>query len=72
MWDFQHRVPLQDITLHGTWYFNAVWTYIKSLSTASSPMVSPFREIIKRHPYMCVSVRLLVTFLHKSLYLVYL
>ena len=45
-WAFQHGVPLQDIMVHGTWSSNAVWTYIKSIPTASSTVSSTFRHFL--------------------------
>ena len=40
---FQAGVPLQDLMAHGTWSSNAVWRYIKSVPSASSPVSRAFQ-----------------------------
>ena len=37
-WAFNHGVSIENIMQHGTWSSQAVWRYIKSVLTASSPV----------------------------------
>ena len=43
-WAFQHGVPLEHIQAHGTWKSDAVWSYIKTLPHATSPVTDTFRQ----------------------------
>ena len=45
-WAFQHGVSLQDIMAHGTCSSQAIWRYIKSVPSATSPVATSFRSIL--------------------------
>ena len=34
-WAFQHGVNKKDIMVHGTWKYDAVWTYIQLIPSAT-------------------------------------
>ena len=43
-WAFNHGVSIENIMQHGTWSSQAVWRYIKSVPTASSPVSRSFQH----------------------------
>ena len=43
MWAFQNGVPLEHIMKHGTWKSDAVWTYLSSTPSATSPVSLAFQ-----------------------------
>ena len=45
-WAFQHGVSLQDIMAHGTWSSQAIWKYIKTVPSATSPVANSFRTVL--------------------------
>ena len=45
-WAFQHGVSLQDIMAHGTWSSQAIWKYIKTVPSATSPVANSFHTIL--------------------------
>ena len=45
-WAFQHGVSLQDIMAHGTWSSQAIWKYIKTVPSATSPVANSFRTAL--------------------------
>ena len=45
-WAFQHGVSLQDIMSHGTWSSQAIWRYIKSVPSTTSPVATSFRAVL--------------------------
>ena len=44
MWAFQHGVLLEHIQAHGTWKSDAVWVYLRSSPSSSSPVAETFRK----------------------------
>ena len=47
-WAFSHGVPLEHIMKHGTWKSDAIWTYLFSSVTTSSPVALAFQHAL--HP----------------------
>ena len=43
-WAFRHGVPLEHIMKHGTWKSDAIWTYLSSSVTTSSPVALAFQH----------------------------
>ena len=46
MWAFQNGVPLEHIMKHGTWKSDAVWTYLSSTPSATSPVSLAFQAFL--------------------------
>ena len=42
-WAFSYGVPLEHIMKHGTWKSDAIWTYLSSAITTSSPVALAFQ-----------------------------
>ena len=45
-WAFSHCVPLEHIMKHGTWKSDAIWTYLSSAVTTSSPVALAFQNAL--------------------------
>ena len=41
-WAFQHGIALEHIQAHGTWKSDAVWAYLRSSPSSSSPVAETF------------------------------
>ena len=46
-WAFSHGVPLEHIMKHGTWKSDAIWTYLSSSVTTSSPVALAFQHALR-------------------------
>ena len=45
-WAFNHEVPLEHIMKHGTWKSDAIWTYLSSSASTSSPVSTAFQTVL--------------------------
>ena len=45
-WAFNHGVPLEHIMRHGTWKSDAIWTYLSSSPSTSSPVSLAFQAAL--------------------------
>ena len=46
-WAFQQGVPLEHIMKHGTWKSDAVWSYLSSSTSISSPVSRAFQSALQ-------------------------
>ena len=46
-WAFSHGVPLEHIMKHGTWKSDAIWTYLSSSVTTTSPVALAFQRVLR-------------------------
>ena len=46
-WAFSQGVPLEHIMKHGTWKSDAVWTYLSSAVTTTSPVALAFQRALR-------------------------
>ena len=46
-WAFQQGVPLEHIMKHGTWKSDAVWSYLSSTTSSSSPVSLAFQAALR-------------------------
>ena len=46
-WAFSQGVPLEHIMKHGTWKSDAVWTYLSSAVTTTSPVALAFQHALR-------------------------
>ena len=45
-WAFNRGVSVQDLMLHGTWSSDAIWRYIKSTASTSTPVSTAFQRTL--------------------------
>ena len=46
-WAFQQGVPLEYIRSHGTWKSDAIWSYLSSAVSTTSPVALAFQRVLR-------------------------